>query len=66
MWGAEWWHGAGEKKAGDEEQGFGEMEVNGEVVREEMEGWQRALRWKGLAWGVGWMLNLVGIWGDGA
>ena len=66
VWGTEWWNGREEKKTSNKEDGFGEMEVNGEVVRDQMEGWQRALRWKGLAWGIGWTLGLVGIWGDGA
>ncbi|MCJ1296575.1 hypothetical protein MMC34_008141 [Xylographa carneopallida] len=41
-------------------------EVNGEVVREEMEGWRWGQVLRGGLWAVGWGMSVVGIWGDGA
>ncbi|MCJ1379271.1 hypothetical protein MMC17_002372 [Xylographa soralifera] len=41
-------------------------EVNGEVVREEMEGWRWGQVLRGGVWAVGWGMSVVGIWGDGA
>lgn len=42
-----------------------EEEVNGEVVREEMEGWRWVQGIRGGLWAVGWGMSIVGIWGDG-
>lgn len=42
-----------------------EMRINGEVVRESMDGWSRVLAWQSLAWGIGWAAGTVGLWGDG-
>ena len=41
-----------------------EEEVNGEAVREEIEGWRREERLRAGVWGVGWAMCVVGIWGD--
>ena len=42
-----------------------EVRINGEVVRDTLEGWTRVLGWQGVVWGVGWAMGTVGIWGDG-
>ncbi|KAI4251491.1 MAG: hypothetical protein L6R42_008371 [Xanthoria sp. 1 TBL-2021] len=49
-----------EEWVGDEE-----GNVNGEVVREGMEGWKVKQGIKAGVWGVGWVVALVGLWGDG-
>lgn len=38
--------------------------MNGEVVREGMEGWRWGQGIKMGAWGVGWVVCVVGLWGD--
>lgn len=38
--------------------------VNGEVVRDGMEAWRGRQVARTAAWGVGWMMSVVGIWGD--
>ncbi|KAL8856478.1 MAG: hypothetical protein Q9178_006948 [Gyalolechia marmorata] len=43
-----------------------EGNVNGEVVREGMEGWKVRQGIKAGIWGVGWAMAVVGLWGDGA
>ncbi|KAL8780715.1 MAG: hypothetical protein Q9213_006327 [Squamulea squamosa] len=43
-----------------------EGEVNGEVVREGMEGWKVKQGIKAGIWGTGWMMAVVGLWGDAA
>ncbi|KAL8632549.1 hypothetical protein Q9189_001701 [Teloschistes chrysophthalmus] len=43
-----------------------EGDVNGEVVREGMEGWRVKQAWKAGVWGLGWGMAVVGVWGDGA
>lgn len=43
-----------------------EGSVNGEVVREGMEGWRAKQAWKAGIWGLGWGMAVVGVWGDGA
>ncbi|KAL8839323.1 MAG: hypothetical protein Q9176_004504 [Flavoplaca citrina] len=50
-----------EEWIGDEE-----GDVNGEVVREGMEGWKVKQGVKAGIWGVGWAIAVVGLWGDGA
>ena len=42
-----------------------EEEVNGEVVREEMEGWRWGQGLRAGVWALGWGMSVVGIWGDG-
>ena len=46
-----------------EEEGRGE--VNGESVREGLVTFRKEMGVKALAYGFGWVLGLVGIWGDG-
>lgn len=43
----------------------GMEEVNGEVVREEMEAWRWGQAVRSAVWGLGWGMSVVGIWGDG-
>ncbi|KAL8920408.1 MAG: hypothetical protein Q9208_006289 [Pyrenodesmia sp. 3 TL-2023] len=50
----------------DEEWIADEGNVNGEAVREGMEGWRVKQGVKAAVWGFGWALAVVGIWGDGA
>lgn len=50
----------------DEEWVNEEGNVNGEVVREGMEGWRVKQGIKAGIWGVGWVMAVVGMWGDGA
>ncbi|KAI4114466.1 MAG: hypothetical protein LQ338_008002 [Usnochroma carphineum] len=50
----------------DEEWIADEGNVNGEVVREGMEGWRVKQAVKAAVWGVGWAMAVVGLWGDGA
>lgn len=40
--------------------------LNGEVVREGLEGWRIKQGVKAGVWGVGWAVAVVGLWGDGA
>ena len=40
-------------------------ELNGEVVRESMEKWRNNTAGKTFVWGLGWLLAVVGLWGDG-
>lgn len=40
--------------------------VNGEVVRDGMEAWRERQVARSAVWGVGWMMTVVGIWGDGS
>ena len=47
-----------EAMEGDEE------EVNGEVVREGMERWRTSVGMRGAVWGTGWVMGMVGLWGD--
>ncbi|MCJ1307621.1 hypothetical protein MMC25_001268 [Agyrium rufum] len=42
-----------------------EEEVNGEVVREEMVGWRKREIVRGTWAGLGFLMGVVGIWGDG-
>lgn len=50
----------------DEEWIAEEGNVNGEVVREGMEGWRVKQGIKAAVWGVGWTMAVVGLWGDAA
>ncbi|KAI4159273.1 MAG: hypothetical protein LQ346_009114, partial [Caloplaca aetnensis] len=50
----------------DEEWVAEEGNVNGEVVRQGMEGWRVKQGIKAAVWGFGWALAVVGLWGDGA
>ncbi|KAL8847136.1 MAG: hypothetical protein Q9221_007801 [Calogaya cf. arnoldii] len=51
----------------EDEEWIGDEEgnVNGEVVREGMEGWKVKQAIKAGIWGVGWVVAVVGLWGDG-
>lgn len=40
--------------------------VNGEVVRDGMEVWRGRQVVRTAVWGVGWLMAVVGIWGDGS
>ncbi|KAL9593044.1 MAG: hypothetical protein Q9219_007691 [cf. Caloplaca sp. 3 TL-2023] len=50
----------------DEEWVADEANVNGEVVREGLEGWRSKQGIKAAVWGIGWAMAVVGLWGDGA
>lgn len=50
----------------DEEWVSDEGNVNGEVVREGMNGWRVKQGLKAGVWGLGWAMAVVGLWGDGA
>ncbi|KAL8939186.1 MAG: hypothetical protein Q9211_002852 [Gyalolechia sp. 1 TL-2023] len=50
----------------DEEWIADEGSVNGEVVREGLDGWRVKQGVKAGVWGVGWAIAVVGLWGDGA
>lgn len=39
--------------------------VNGEAVREGMERWGGKMLGRTAVWGVGWLVTVVGLWGDG-
>lgn len=43
-----------------------EGEVNGESVREGMRRWGQGVARRGVVWGVGFAIAVVGLWGDGA
>ena len=66
-------HGKGKEEVrGGSESGDEEWEVeggrgglNGEVLREGMERWRGRLVGSGVVWGVGWVVSVVGLWGDG-
>lgn len=49
--------------SGSEEEGG---EVNGESVREGMRSWGQGIARRGVVWGVGFAVAVVGLWGDGA
>ena len=53
---------AGDSSASDEEGG----EVNGESVREGMRRWGQGVARRGVMWGVGFAIAVLGLWGDGA
>lgn len=40
--------------------------LNGEVLRADMEGWRKRQLLRTGFWGLGWLVTVVGIWGDGA
>ena len=42
----------------------GRAEVNGEMVREEIEAWGRGMQWRALAFGAGMLSGLLGLLGD--
>lgn len=50
----------------DEEWVSDEGNVNGEVVREGMNGWRVKQGVKAGVWSVGWAMAVVGLWGDAA
>lgn len=62
------WHEAlGLLKGKKGEEGIEEWDVdgvNGEVVRDGMEAWRGRQVARTAVWGVGWMMSVVGIWGD--
>ena len=39
--------------------------LNGEAVREGMEKWRGKMAGRMAVWGVGWLVTVVGLWGDG-
>lgn len=39
--------------------------LNGEAVREGMERWKGKMVGRTAVWGVGWLVTVVGLWGDG-
>ena len=38
--------------------------LNGEVVREGMEKWRGKMMGRTAVWGIGWLVTVVGLWGD--
>ncbi len=42
----------------------GEKGLNGEVVREGMERWRGVQVGRTVVFGVGWVVTVVGLWGD--
>lgn len=44
--------------------GSGSGGMNGEAVREGMEKWRMKMVEMGAVWGVGWLVTVVGLWGD--
>ncbi len=48
-----------------EVEGDGGMNMNGEAVREGMERWRGRMVGRMAVWGVGWLVTVVGLWGDG-
>lgn len=40
--------------------------LNGEVVRDGMERWRGKMMARGATFAVGWVVSVVGLWGDGA
>ena len=58
-----WWRG---DKSRDGQEGW-EVEggdINGEVLKGEMESWRGTEAWRAGIWAVGWAISVVGIWGD--
>lgn len=39
--------------------------VNGEAVREGMEKWRGKMVGRMAVWGLGWLVTVIGLWGDG-
>jgi autophagy-related protein 33 len=50
---------------GIKEEGYEDVEVNGEQIRHSMEGFQQRQAWKAGVSGFAFAMGLVGIWGDG-
>ena len=48
-----------------EVEGGGSGGLNGEAVREGMERWRGKMVVRTVVWGVGWLVTVVGMWGDG-
>lgn len=59
----EWEVADGNGNGGSEAKG--KAELNGEVVREGMERWRGLQVGRAVAFGVGWAVSVVGLWGDG-
>jgi autophagy-related protein 33 len=55
--------GSSSSTSGGEEE---EVDVNGEVVRKAVERQQVVENVKAGFWGLGFVLSVIGIWGDGA
>jgi autophagy-related protein 33 len=55
--------GSSSSTSGGEEE---EVDVNGEVVRKAVERQQVVESVKAGFWGLGFVLSVIGIWGDGA
>jgi autophagy-related protein 33 len=49
-----------------EEEEKEEEEINGEEVREQMEGFQQRHMMRTAIAGIGFMMSVIGIWGDGS
>lgn len=72
-WGIAWWRKDAERERTLETGRSPEWararaesgDVNGEAVREEMEGWSRGQVLRAGAWALAWGMSVVGIWGDG-
>ena len=43
-----------------------DVNVNGEVFRENMVNWSNGMMVKAGVYGVGWFMGMLGLWGDGA
>ncbi|CAL8583629.1 hypothetical protein XPA_009250 [Xanthoria parietina] len=62
------WKGLGKEGSWTEDEEWvadEEGKVNGEVVREGMEGWKVKQAIKAGVWGAGWVVAVLGLWGDG-
>lgn len=46
------------------EGGSGVGGLNGEAVREGMERWRGKMVGRTAVWGVGWLVTVIGLWGD--
>lgn len=38
--------------------------LNGEVLRDGMDRWRKRMGGKAVVWGLGWVLSVIGLWGD--
>lgn len=60
--------GASDRDSASDATSEGEMdeEVNGEEVRVQMEGFQQSQILRTVIAGIGFMMSVIGIWGDGS
>lgn len=60
--------GASDRDSASDATSEGELddEVNGEEVRQQMEGFQQSQILRTAIAGIGFMMSVIGIWGDGS